>query len=470
MTRTNSLTARFPDPEAKAVFCEFAAASDACYNQINYTRRQTYFDPDGDVFDVDVRDLREEYVPVIGSGTFDQLERRNRGNWRTFFTNKKKYTNPTDDTITERPSPPGYWGNRSEGYPLHTLVRNDLYEIEWTPDGSTVEFTIGQALKKKYDYGHYERLRLELVGEPRWIGKQGQLELWYDEDAPTDVVRVRQTMRQPTIHPYASGQTHTPPRNAHTQSASVAALDLGANNTITCVTDTGEALVFNARTEFERFYSLTERIADLQSKLPSDEYSSRRIRRRYRQRTNRRDHHRDAAVRHVANWLCDRGVNEVIVGDLSGVLDTHWQARVNEKNHAFWSHGQLTKRLACTFENYGLELRVESEAGSSSTCPSCGADSEAVDRDGDAFHCLACEAHGHADVMGALNILQMHSTVDTSLGLMAQPAAPTPEWTGDGDPTDRVTYLTWDDHAWRPTCTGEREHAGHSTNEASAHP
>jgi hypothetical protein len=38
--RTNQLTASFPSETAKGVFCEFAAASDACYNSINYKRQQ----------------------------------------------------------------------------------------------------------------------------------------------------------------------------------------------------------------------------------------------------------------------------------------------------------------------------------------------------------------------------------------------------------------------------------------------
>ena len=459
MRRTNSYTARFLDTEAKQVFCEFAAASDACYNEINYRRQQAYFDPDADIWDTNVRELREQYVPVIGSGTFDQLERRNRGNWRTFFTNKKKYVDPTDQTVTASPSIPGYWGNRKDGYPLHTLIRNDLYEIEWAPDGSTVEFTIGQALKEKYDYGYRERLRLELVGEPRWAGEQGQLELWFDEDAATDVVRVRQTMRHSSFHPHASGQTHTPLGNTHDiNTAPIATLDLGANNTITCVADTGDALVFEARAEFERFHSLTERIADQQSRLPSGEYSSRRIRRRYRQRANRRNHHRDAAVKHVAEWLCTRGVDEVIVGDLRDVLSAHWNATVNEKTHAFWSHGQLTKRLKDVFECHEIALCAESEAGSSTTCPSCGATDEDVDRDGDVFTCFVCDARGHADIVGATNLLQMYS--ETKIGLMAQPAVPSSGRGGNGDQT--VTYLQWNDHDW--------QQPDRSTNEASVHP
>lgn len=194
-------------------------------------------------------------------------------------------------------------------------------------------------------------------------------------------------------------------------------------------------------------------------------YSSRRIRRTYALRGNRRDHHLDATVRLVAEWLDDVGAEHVVVGDLTGVLSTHWNARVNEKTHAFWSHGSLVERIADTFEEVGLEWSEESEAGSSSTCPPCGSGN--VKRDGDTFDCLECGFRGHADVVGASNMLVEHSKVSRSeLGLMAQPAGHDAEraWRGD----IHVTHLKWNDHSWTPARTGERERGGHPTNEASA--
>ena len=465
--RTNQLTASFPSETAKRVFCEFAAASDACYNQINHRRQQAYFTDDESVWDAPVRELRDEYVPVIGSGTFDQLERKNAAVWESFFELLDKHNDPDSQSVAEKPSVPGYWGSRSEGYPLRTLVRNDLYEFEWDNEGSTVEFTIGKALKQKYDYGYYERLRLDVQGNPRWTGSDGQLELCYDEEF--DVVRVNHTVRQPELR--RSGHSHTQQgRTNRVESptdARFAAIDLGANNTLTVVTSAGEAVVCNARSEFQCFRSLTERIAALQSTLPDGAYTSQQIRRTYAHRGNRRDHHLDAAVRCVAERLDAAGVDHVVVGDLTNVLSTHWNARVNEKTHAFWSHGQLIDRLEDTFEEIGLEWAEKSEEGSSSTCPACGSDH--VERDTDAFDCLDCGYRGHADVVGATNLLVEHTGASSDdVGLMAQPAGHDAgrSWRGDL----AVTHLKWDDHAWIPTRTGEWERAGFSTNEASADP
>ncbi|WP_187433028.1 transposase [Natronococcus pandeyae] len=465
--RTNSYVATFPSPEEKRIYCEFAASSDACYNEINYRRHEAYFDPNGNVYKVDLRDLREKYVPVIGSGTFDQLERKNRGQWRSYFDLDGKYER---GELADEPGLPGYWGNRSDGYPLFTLIRNDLYEIEWDGDRSTIQFTIGKALKEKYDYGGNQRLRLNLKGVQRWQGKDCQLQLWYDETY--DVVRVRHPVKQPTLTVHAGGQTYTPSGNATTPSqATTAAIDVGANNTFSVVTDAGDALVFNARSEFTRFQSISTHIADLQSNLPDGVYTSERIERRYDDRRNRRDHHHDAAVRHLVEWLDERGVEEVIVGDLTDVLSTHWSVTVNTKTHAFWSHGVLCKRLSDVFEEVdGMRLREESEAGSSSTCPCCGATGEAVDRDGDDIRCLDCEFDGHADVVGAVNLLveQSQASFADVFGPMARPTARGAERTRGDDPNLGVTHLQWNDHSWTPVGSGER--GGQSTNEASVNP
>lgn len=181
-----------------------------------------------------------------------------------------------------------------------------------------------------------------------------------------------------------------------------------------------------------------------------------------------RDHHRDAAVKHAAQWLLEHGVTRVYVGDVADVLSTHWSTEVNAKTHAFWSHGQLTNRLEDTFEVAGLELEEVSETGTSSTCPYCGGDGKDVTRCGDEFRCHECDVDAHSDVVGAALILNENCLgVDVSRWFaptgrqpegedgersMARPVPRDPGRARDGD-TDgefSVTYLEWDDHEWTP--------------------
>ena len=245
--------------------------------------------------------------------------------------------------------------------------------------------------------------------------------------------------------------THTLNSENTTHSA---AIDVGANNTLAIVTSTGDTAVYHARPEFKQFQHYSERIADLQAELPEDRYSSHRIRRLYDERGRKRDHSRNAAVKHATEWLLDRNVDTVYVGDLSGVLSTHWSSTVNEKTHAFWSHGQLTDRLALTLGDVGITVEEMSEADSSSECPQCG--SENVHRDSDAFRCHDCELDAHSDVAGAWNLLQY------AVGPMARPAALSAE--RDRDAPTEGAYWQWNEHDWTPAGFGEQSWSAHQTS------
>lgn len=228
-------------------------------------------------------------------------------------------------------------------------------------------------------------------GDPQWESDDSRVEFVYDEAA--DRLRVKHPVR---IRPEQLQEqrldafTHTPQQENAMQSA---AIDVGANNTLAIVTTTGETAVYHAHPQFEQFREHSKRIADLQSELPDERYSSRRIQLLYAERRQKRDHSRDAAVKHATEWLLARNVDEVYIGDLSGVLDAHWSAVVNEKTHNFWSHGQLTDCLKLTLGDVGITVEEVSETDLSSLCPECG--SEDVHRDGDLFRCEDCELHAH---------------------------------------------------------------------------
>nr|WP_276278619.1 transposase [Halomicroarcula sp. SYNS111] len=333
--------------------------------------------------------------------------------WRSHFELLSLYRDESNQTVTERPSPPGYWGNREDGYELHGLIRNDLYTFDWNEQRSTLEFGVGDVLEDRYDFEHNERVTLNVRGEPHWRGDDSRLELIYEEHA--DQLRVQHPVRIQSDNLREQRQaafTHTLDPENTTQSA---AIDVGANNTIAVVTETGDTAVYHARPEFERFQQLSEQLAELQSELPDNRFTSKRIQRLYDERSWKRDHARDAAVKHAAEWLLARNVDTVYVGDLTNVLETHWSTDVNEKTHGFWSHRQLVERITLTLGDVGITVTETGEYNSSSECPTCGSD--AVTRNGDSFRCEACELEAHADVAGAWNILQ------SAVGPMARPAA-----------------------------------------------
>lgn len=442
--RTNTYTAIPDTGRYKQAVFDWLAAHAPLWNQLTYRRRQQYFSDGGDVWDAEYTDLYDEYAPILGKAACQQVARKNSDAWRSHFRLLDKYHDDTDSTVTEKPEPPGYWGTRSDGYELHGLVRNDLYSFDWDEDKSTLEFGVGDVLEDRYDFDHNERVTLEIKGTPQWHGDDSRLELIYDEAA--NVLRVQHPVR---IRPDnvmeqrldAPTQTLDAENTTHT-----AALDVGANNTLALVTETGETNVYHARPEFERFQHLSDRIAELQSELPEDQYTSRRIHRLYDDRSRKRDHARDAAVKHAAEWLLEHNVDTVYVGDLTDVLRTHWSATVNAKTHAFWSHRQLVERIRLTFEDVGITVEAVSEQDSSSECPACGSDE--VTRDGDSFRCDDCELDVHSDVAGASNLLQRE------VGPMARPAALSAGRERDApDTPERCdgAYWEWNGHDWIPT-------------------
>jgi putative transposase len=400
MKRVNTFEVVPQTENDKECLLRLLDASASLWNELTYERRQNYFS-DGDVWDTS--EYRGRYNGVVGSATVQQVTRKNSEAWRSFFA----LTENGEDA-----NPPSYWGNEEDGRELRTYIRNNQYTIQWG-GRSRLEIPVGQKLKDNYGLGYHERLRLEVRGNPKWDGKQGRLELEYDE--VSDTFRAFQPVTVP------DSQLDSP------LASEEAALDVGANNLVACSTTTGNQYLYDGRELFGRFRETTDEIARLQSKLREGRYSSKRIRRLYRQRTRRRDHAQNALVRDLVERLYDEGVATVYVGDLSEVLETHWSVRANEKTHNFWAFKKFIHHLACVCEEYGISLEAESEAWTSQTCPECGDHEETV-RHEDTLTC-PCGFEGHTDLTASETFLRENS--DCEIRPMARPVR-----------------FEWDDHDW----------------------
>ncbi len=402
MRRTNTFAVRPPSEQDEQLLRNLLDASASLWNELNYERRQQFFNGES-VWET--ADYRKRYVGVLSSATAQQIIRKNSEAWRSFFAAR-------DDG--ENTAPPGYWGNEDEGRDLRTYIRHDQYTLK-TGDRSRLEIPVGQDLKDEYGLGYHDRLRLEVAGDPKWEGEQGRLELYYDEVADT----------------FRSIQPVTVPdsRQDSPLAEESAALDVGANNFVACTTTTGQQYLYEGRDLFTRFRETTEEIARLQSKLCEGQYSSRRIQRLYRKRTRRRDHAQDTLVRNLMERLYEEGVATVYVGDLTDVLSEHWSAEVNEKTHQFWAYRSFINRLATTAEEYSITVEVESEAYTTAECPICG-EREETDRNGDVFRC-SCGHKGHADLGASRTFLERQAGINLEVGSMARPVR-----------------LKWDDHNW----------------------
>ncbi|MFB1066342.1 RNA-guided endonuclease InsQ/TnpB family protein [Natrinema sp. H-ect4] len=410
MKRVNTFTVRPQSEQDRELLLTLLDASAALWNEVSYERRQQFFDGDSVWATTDYRD---RYKGVLGSATAQQVLRRNESAWKSFFALNEKYHASDADT---RPSPPGYWGNEDDGRDLRTYIRNDMYTLEWGTR-SRLEIPVGQDLKDKHDLGYFERLRLEVAGDPKWAGAAGRLELVYDE--VSDTFRAVQPVTVPDSRrdsPLASEE---------------AALDVGANTLVACTTTTGKQYLYAGRDLFEQFHETTMDIASYRSKLDGQQRATNRIARLYRKRTRRRNHAQDALVRDLVSRLHDDGIATVYVGELGTVLSTHWSVTVNEKTHTFWAFARFSDRFECVCAEYGIEVVRTSEAWTTQECPECS-ERDRTHRKGDYYRCNVCGFEGHADLAASRVFLAR-------------------ETGGDVGPMARPVCLEWDNHEWRPT-------------------
>jgi len=378
-------------------------ASAALWNEINYERRQNYADPDADVWEIG--EYRGRYGGVLGASTVQQIERKNREAWRSFFALQKK---------GEANGKPGYWGNEREGRDLRTYIRNTSYSVEWG-ESSRLEILVGQDLKDEYGLGYRERLRLEVRGEPNWkeYDKQGRLELYYDDNA--------QTFR--AFQPVTVDNS----RLAQPLASEEAALDIGANNLVACTTTTGQQYLYEGRDLFERFRETTREIARLQSLLEDGRYSSNRIRSLYRRRTRRRDHAQDALARDLIERLHTEGVSTVYVGALTDGRTRHTLVGRDERQDAQLLGVPGVHRPSGVYRR-GVRHLGGASLGSMDfpKSPQCGS-TDRTTRHRDTLTC-PCGFEGHADLTASETFLKRQTAVSRS---MARPVC-----------------LKWDDHRW----------------------
>lgn len=368
MKRTNIFNIEWDDPEEAE---GLGIGCSTLWNKLNYKRRESFFDNDKE-FDWSSDELYDEFKGWIGSATAQQIVRKNNSAWKSYFSLLKKWKNNGEDM--EKPSPPGYWKDRKKDEKeLKILVRNDCYEIE---DDGTIKLPLGRTGKIK--------------GEPHWDGKQGRLEIVYDR--LDDRWRAFQSVEvEPRHQPRGDKSAY---------------VDLGVIYPVMTYIEGGETTVgYSGRPLLSDWWLYNKRIdkAKSQAKEENDRYTSERIKRLFRQRKRK---FKDA-VRKIAHDFIERcyqaGVDNVVMGDLTGIRDKEkWNSKADSMIHNYWSHKYLTDRIRWTAENYGIEIDLIDERGTSSKCPKCG--SEKKVRRGRLFKCKECGIEANRDSVGALNI------------------------------------------------------------------
>lgn len=363
MKRTNIFNLN-PQKEEEAILHEWADNCSRMFNEINYKRRQTFFDGK---LDWNTDDLYHKYKKLVSSGTTQQLINKNNEAWKSFFALLNQWK---QGKVKDRPRPPGYWKDKNtKERILHILIRSDLYKLG------------RKYLKLPFKF------KIRWKGKNKWAGKQGRLEIIFDT--------LKGQWR--CYMPVEVEPLHQP------RGDKIAYVDLGVKCPIV-VNIEGETWGYKANSMLADWWYLTKEIAKTQEELARiGRKSSKKLSKVYRKRKRRFRDKINKIVADFVNRCWELGVAEIVCGDLREIRNSaKFGKKSNSMIHNFWSVGYQYKRLREKAEEYGMRTRRENERGTSSECPRCG--SKRIVKRGRLFKCVDCKLEAHRDAVGSINI------------------------------------------------------------------
>ena len=338
------------------------------WNELNFERRQAYIYYRK--FSWYPKHLYRKYAPLIGSATAQRVIRKSNEAWRSFLKLKKLEKLGKHPPHIRKVSMPRYW-KKNGRRELRVIVRNDCYRLD-----------------DKYLYLP-KGLKLRYWGKLKWQGRQGRLEIIYDE--MDEVWRGFMTVK-----------VEEPPLRGGSKPLYI---DLGVVNlaTIWCK-EMKQQIAFSGGAILADWWYWTKRIAREQSRVAkiNKARTSKKIRKMYRIRQRRFRHAVNAMIRMIVEYASRNGISKIVIGDLKGVRSNHGSSKVNTMTDNFWSFRWIVQRLKEKSEEYGIEVKEVSEYKTSSTCPRCG--SERVVKRKRLFKCLSCGLEANRDAVGVINI------------------------------------------------------------------
>jgi len=143
--------------ETKAKLTAFGKAFVDCWNEVNKLRLAQHKKHEPVDFNETEKVVYKKYKAVLHGANVQQVTRKNASAWKSFFELSKK---KKEDELPKwmKPKPP-----HKKKEDLFLLIRHDRYKIE----GNEIYLL---------DFN----LRLKFKGNLKWVGKQGTLEMFYD--------------------------------------------------------------------------------------------------------------------------------------------------------------------------------------------------------------------------------------------------------------------------------------------------
>jgi len=367
------------------------------FNEINYERRQQFFHEGRVDLKGTYDKYYEKYKDELGSANAQQVLNKNNEAWSSFFSLLKLKKENKLPPHMNRVSPPSYWKNE-DGRKLMLVVREDNYVVD--------ELNHKLVLK-------YFKMEISFTGRLRWHGKQGRLEIYYDEtrnawyaSIPVEVgveeTKTGRRSKHVVRGERKSIQVKSPKGNK------MASIDLGINVLASVVVDDGTWLLYKGVRTKEDYFYFGKRIAEAQSSADKaknlEEYEAyyelNRERRRLFKKLSRRLLHlyRNFAS-HLLKTLHERGVSTIYLGYPFNIA----QDKGNKFTVNLWSYRELMNIIELKAQEYGIRVFEVVEYNTSRICAYHGVEVERGPRG--VVNCP--KGHRlHSDLNGALNILK----------------------------------------------------------------
>jgi putative transposase len=176
-----------------------------------------------------------------------------------------------------------------------------------------------------------------------------------------------------------------------------AAVDMGEIHAIT-ITDGREALVISGRQLRSVKRNRNKRVAQLSRLQSRCVKNSRRFKRLQALKSkvmafcHRRTRDLSHKITRIAvDWCIEHNIEKLAIGDVSGISkNTKNEKRLNKQNRqkvSQWAFYQQRQYLDYKCSEVGIETILESENGTSKTCPRCGSKHKPTGRN---YNCQAC--------------------------------------------------------------------------------
>jgi len=376
------------------------------FNELNYERRHQFFKGE----EVDFKGTRKKYYEKY-KGTLkvnaDQVINKNNEAWSSFFSLLKLKKQRKLSPFMNHVGMPGYWKDKeTKKRKLLLIIRQDRYIVD--------EENHKLILK---DF----KMELEFAGRLRWYGKQGRMEIHYDEtrnawyaSIPVEV-GVETTKKSNKSKHIVQGerktiQVKTPKGNR------VASIDLGINVLASVLVNDGTWLLYKGVRTKEDYFYFQKKISEVQSLADKTknigEYDAylellREKRKLFGKLQRRLLHLYQNFAFHLLGTLHELGVKTIYLGYPFNIA----QENGNKFTVNLWSYRKLMDAIELKAQEYGMRVYEVVEYNTSKYCAYHNVE---VTRKPRGVISCPLDHKLHSDLNGALNILKMATNIVVS--------------------------------------------------------